>query len=86
MPGAARPLQAAAVFSKYRALTMIFFRTTADVGLTRQGMQQRLRAAPADGPNYLTSMYDFFDIARSVGVEAARAVARFGPTSLRNPT
>lgn len=71
MPGAARPLQAAAVFPKYGALTMILFRTTADVTLTRQGMQQRLTAAPADGPNYLSSMYDFFEIARSVGAEAA---------------
>lgn len=50
---------------------MIFFRTAADATLKRQGMHQRLRAASGDGPNYLTSMYDFFEIARSVGAEAA---------------
>lgn len=50
---------------------MIFFRTAADATLKRQGMQQRLQAASGDGPNYLTSMYDFFEIARSVGARAA---------------
>jgi hypothetical protein len=46
---------------------MIFFRANIDLSLSRQKMSQRLNASDAGGPNYVTSMYDFFEISRSMG-------------------
>jgi hypothetical protein len=46
---------------------MIFFSLSADIQLERQNMTQRLAGAHAHGPDYVTSMYDFFEIQRSMG-------------------
>jgi hypothetical protein len=48
-------------------ISVIFFRANADLSLSRQKMSQRLTGADADGPNYVTSMYDFFEIKGSIG-------------------